>query len=94
MVALMQDLGWAPRLRDLVDSSAAKSVASRAGLGKLRHLEVKFRWFQDAVRQKRLQLHKVRGDQNPADWLTKPGSTLRSLVAMRTWGFDIKERES
>ena len=90
MVALMRDLGWGPELRVHVDSSAAKSVASRVGLGKLRHLEVKFLWLQDAVRKKRLQLRKVRGGQNPADWLTKPGSTRQSLAAMRAWRFTLK----
>ena len=89
MVALMRDLGWAPRLRIYVGSSAAKSVASRVGLGRLRHLEVKFLWLQDAVRQRRLELRKVRGDSNPADWLTKPGSTQRTANSMRSWGVDL-----
>ena len=40
--SLLRDMGWGAKIRLLVDSSAAKSIASRTGLGKLRHLEIKF----------------------------------------------------
>ena len=63
----------------MVDSSAAKSIASRTGLGKLRHLEIKFVWLQECVRRGKVVLSKVRGDINPADVLTKP----KSLEDMR-----------
>ena len=36
LVALLRDLGWDASFRLWVDSSAAKAIASRAGLGKLR----------------------------------------------------------
>ena len=74
MQSLMRDMGWDAKIRLLVDSSAAKSIASRTGLGKLRHLEIKFLWLQEAVRRKKVVLSKVRGDVNPADVLTKPKS--------------------
>jgi len=70
----MRDMGWDAKIRLLVDSSAAKSIASRTGLGKLRHLGIKFLWLQEAVRRKKVVLSKVRGDINPADVLTKPKS--------------------
>jgi hypothetical protein len=70
--ALMQDLGWAAVVRVWVDSSAAKSIASRIGLGKIRHMEVKFLWIQEKVKNKKIQIRKIRGDSNPADNLTKP----------------------
>jgi len=75
----MRDLGWYCKIRLLVDSSAAKSIASRTGLGKLRHLEIKFLWLQECVRRGKVVLSKVRGDINPADVLTKP----KSLEDMR-----------
>ena len=53
------------------DSSAAKSFVATRGLGKMRHLEVKDLWMQELVRKGRLKVAKVRGDQNPADPLTK-----------------------
>ena len=74
MQSLMRDMGWGAKIRLLVDSSAAKSIASRTGLGKLRHLEIKFLWLQEAVRRKKVVLSKVRGGVNPADVLTKPKS--------------------
>ena len=53
------------------DSSAAKSFVSRRGLGKMRHLEIRDLWLQAEVEQGRLEVHKVKGDQNPADLMTK-----------------------
>jgi len=74
MQSIMRDMGWDAKIRLLVDSSAAKSIASRTGLGKLRHLGIQFLWLQEAVRRKKVVLSKVRGDINPADVLTKPKS--------------------
>ena len=50
MQSVMHDLGWKTRVRLWVDSSAAKSIASRIGLGRVRRLEVKFLWLQEVVR--------------------------------------------
>ena len=61
---------WAVQVA--LDSSTAKSIASRSGVGKVRHLDTKALWVQEAVRTGRLSLHKVRGDANPANLLTKP----------------------
>jgi len=82
MQSIMHDLGWYCKIRLLVDSSAAKSIASRTGLGKLRHLEIKFLWLQECVRRGKVVLSKVRGDINPADVFTKPKSLedMRSLL--------------
>ena len=68
----------------LADSSAAKSIASRTGLGKLRHLEIKCLWLQEAVRRKKIVLSKVRGDINPADVPTTPKSLddMRQLLEL------------
>ena len=80
MKSIMNDLGWDCKIRLLVDSSAAKSIASRTGLGKLRHLGIKFVWLQECVRRGKVVVSKVRGEVNPADVLTKP----KSLEDMRT----------
>jgi hypothetical protein len=53
------------------DSSAAKSFASRRGLGKLRHICIKDLWLQEEVKVGRIRLQKVQGEYNPADLLTK-----------------------
>ena len=53
------------------DSSSAKSFASRRGLGKMRHIDVKELWLQEAVCRGKIRLHKVLGTANPADLFTK-----------------------
>ena len=53
------------------DSAAAIGIASRTGLGKLRHLEVHLLWIQQHIRNKVFKLSKVPGKENPADLLTK-----------------------
>ena len=74
----LRTLAWELGFRSLgtkiqlgTDSSAAKSFVSRRGLGKMRHLEIRDLWLQAEVEQGRLVVHKVKGDQNPADLMTK-----------------------
>ena len=57
-----------------VDSSAAKSMSSRKGVGKVRHVHVRELWLQDAVRKQRVAIGKIEGTKNPADVVTKPKS--------------------
>ena len=45
MQTLARDLGWKLSLRMHVDSSAAKAIASRQGIGTIRHLEVRHLWL-------------------------------------------------
>ena len=40
-------------------------------MGKVRHLEVKFLWLQEVVRDRRLEVRKIHGAENPADLVTK-----------------------
>ena len=53
------------------DSSGAKSFASRRGSGRIRHIEVKWLWLQNAVADGRFRMTKVAGTKNPADIVTK-----------------------
>ncbi len=53
------------------DSSAAMGMVARKGMGKVRHVEVSELWIQDAVRNNVLTVNKVKGEDNPADILTK-----------------------
>ena len=53
------------------DSASAKSYASKRGLGKMRHIEVKDLWLQEAVCRGRVKLFKIDGEKNPADLFTK-----------------------
>ena len=69
--SLMADLGYHLRVRVWCDSSAAIGVCSRQGLGKLRHLDTHTLWVQQAIRSKKIDLRKIKGEANPADLLTK-----------------------
>ncbi len=54
-----------------MDSSAAKGIASRRGLGKTRHIHVNYLWIQDRLNCGDFQLFKERTDNNVADLFTK-----------------------
>jgi hypothetical protein len=72
--AVMSEMGLMPclsLLRVYTDSSVAKSFVATRGLGKMRHLEVKLLWLQEAVQSGRLVVGKVKGTANIADALTK-----------------------
>ena len=58
-------------MRLFVDSSAANAIASRKGPGKVRRIEVRHLWLQQAVRDKKVVLRKVDGKRNPSDIVTK-----------------------
>ena len=47
--SLLADLGISAVIHMYTDSSAAKGIASRKGLGKVRHIEVNQLWLQDKV---------------------------------------------
>ncbi len=53
------------------DASAAIGIASRRGLGRVRHIEVAQLWIQEKVAQGKLKLIKVPGQVNLADACTK-----------------------
>ena len=69
--ALLCDLGVSAKINLRTDASAAKGIASRKGLGKVRHIEVNQLWLQDRVATGDIQVLKVKGTVNLADALTK-----------------------
>ena len=82
---IMTDMGFDVLVHSLghsqvhTDSSAAKGMASRKGLGKVRHVEVNQLWIQQEVAAGRVKIVKVKGQNNMADILTKhvDGETLK-----------------
>ena len=52
-------------------TTAAIGIASRKGLGKLRHIDVHLLWLQQQVANKEIFLYKIKGAINPADILAK-----------------------
>ena len=90
--SLAQDLGWQVEVMLWVDSSAAKSMASRKGVGKVRHVEVRELWLQDAVRKKRLALASIEGTKNPSDVLTKPQAREDIAILLEVVGVLLAKR--
>ena len=68
------------------DSSAAKGIAHRIGLGKMRHLDVQLLWIQDRVRHGDFKVIKVPGSTNPADLFTKFLADDRIVMLTELWG--------
>ena len=69
--AMMADLGKSVQIAVMIDSPAAMAIAARRGCGKMRHVAVGQLWVQERVETKDIMPVKVRGDNNPADLLTK-----------------------
>jgi len=68
---MLKDFGVEVSIRVNTDASAAKGIANRKGLGKVRHIEVNQVWVQDRVAKGDLVINKVNGKENLADILTK-----------------------
>ena len=87
----MEDLGvCGVKLRLKSDASVAIGIASRRGLGEIRHLGVSQLWLQQKVANGDLELIKVNGEDNLADALTKhlgAGDLQRHMV-----GAGLEER--
>ena len=80
--ALYQDMGREINIELGTAPSAAKGIAARKGLGKVRHTEVCQLWLQERVRKGDIKIVKVGTHENVADALTKYVS--RSIMDMHT----------
>ena len=69
--SVVNDLGMGTKVKIHTDASAAKGIASRRGLGKVRHIEVNQLWVQEKVAKGEIDLIKIPGTENRADALTK-----------------------
>jgi hypothetical protein len=69
--SMLQEAGVQATLRVRTDSSSAKAVAMRRGLGRMKHLDVRYLWLQDAFRAEMFSLDSVSSEKNIADALTK-----------------------
>ena len=70
-------------LKIYLDSSAARGVFQREGVGRIRHLETKSMWVQTGLKERKFQLHAVDTQNNAADIHTKAMGTER-FVMLRT----------
>ena len=54
-----------------MDATAAKGMAERQGIPRVRHIEVDHLWIQEQEARRVLPISKVNGGDNPADLMTK-----------------------
>ena len=71
IMTMLSDLGAEADATIHADASAAIGIVRRTGLGKLRHLNVRYLWLQDQLKGDNLKLTKVAGNENPSDLVTK-----------------------
>ena len=60
-----RDLNTELSIHLYTDSSAAMGIVARKGMGRVRHIEVGELWIQDAVKQRKITVSKVKGEENP-----------------------------
>ena len=70
-VAMGADMANLVKPRVRVDATASKAIASRRGVGRVRHLHTQVLWVQEAVARRELTIAKVPGVENLADVGTK-----------------------
>ena len=89
--AYFNDLGLNPGIILESDSSSAKAFASRRGLGKQRHVQVRFLWLQQAVSQHQVVIRKIGTSHNCSDILTKASDAATIKKHMQQMGLENHE---
>ena len=70
--SFLDDAGVIPEQMGVyADAAAAIGVTKRAGIGRIRHLDVGMLWVQQKQWDKRFTVHKVEGAKNTSDMLIK-----------------------
>ena len=80
---MFRDMGIEYKTTLYTDSSVAKGISGRRGLGKVRHVELNELWLQDQVARGRITVRKIRGEDNFSDSLTKHSCTERIRQTMQ-----------
>ncbi|KAE9007409.1 hypothetical protein PR001_g16978 [Phytophthora rubi] len=66
------------KLRIGIDNQAAHTMATNPTYSRrTRHIELRWHFVREQVERGVIELHKIRGDVNPADTFTKPLDKLR-----------------
>jgi len=84
MVSLMKELNMRVQLRVATDSTANIGIQHRVGVGKMRHLEIRSLWLQEALRNGRFTLVKRSTVEMRGDLMTKYHSSerMKTLLGM------------
>ena len=68
---LLEWIGYTVQYTLCVDSSAAKAIIQRDGVGKVKHLDIRSLWLQQERSERGLMVSKIPGASNVADLGTK-----------------------
>ena len=68
---MLNELGYEVTLVNHVDSQSAKAWASKRGLGRMKHVILKYMFVQDVEDKKQTTLAYVNKKSNKADLMTK-----------------------
>ncbi len=71
LVEVMKFLGVNARGKIQTDSSACVGMASRKGVGRVRHLEARALWLQGVIDSECIGMKKIPGEKNLGDVGTK-----------------------
>ena len=91
LLNIAEDMNLRLGLELQTDSSAAKGISGRRGLGKTSHLAVAFLWLQERVRLGDLMIRKIGTATNPADLMTKHLSAQRIKELLGFMGYSVKD---
>ena len=92
--SLASDLGYDLEVVVVyTDSDACRGIASRRGLGKMRHVELKYLWVQEVVKAGRLRVKRVDGLKNIADHLTKAKSGMEMATILKEAAAELRMRD-
>ena len=89
--ALLEDFGIQLNLNIHSDSSAARGHVGRLGLGKMRHIQTRFLWVQERIREGHFGVVCIKRKKNPADLLTKPLTGAERDMDLARMGFEYGE---
>ena len=88
MQSYFNDLGLTPGIVVECDSSSAKAFASRSGLGKQRHVQVRYLWLQQMLAKHRVVIRKIGTKENPSDIFTKSSESAVIKKHMERMGLE------
>ena len=88
--SLAQDWNLDYKLKANVDATAAIGIASRRGLGKLKHVNTIFLWVQERIDQLKIDIKKKHTSEMLADLLTKFLGNKIMLKHLTNMGFELR----
>ena len=88
--SLCREWGLPSTVSCFCDSSAARGIASRVGVGRMKHLQVRQLWIQEQVRQGRATVSWMPRNDNLADVLTHPCSENQLCELLRKVGVWVR----